>query len=163
MSEVMTISLSKPRVAGRNKKVKAAINEIKDHVQQHTGESDIRIDNRLNEHLWKDGAANPPGSIDVRLVEQDDHLRLEVPDMEAASPAPSTEQTEETTDEEETKDRSFDQLPDDVVETLEDGTIPDGKDALEGVSADELELALKFEKQHKNRKGMKTYIRSNLR
>jgi len=166
MSEVMTISLSKPRVAGRNKKVKAAISEIKDHVQQHTGESDIRIDNRLNEHLWKDGAANPPGSIDVRVVEQEDHLRLEVPDMEAASPAPRTEQKDETQEQEEeteTKDRSFHQLPDDVVETLEDGTIPEGKDALEGVSADELELALKFEKQHQNRKGMKTFIRSNLR
>lgn len=157
MTEVMTINLSKTRAASQNRKAKAAVSEIKNHVAQHTGHEDIRIDNRLNEQLWSNGASNPPGSVDVRLVEEDDHLRLEAPDLEPArSPTP-------TTTEDQTKDRSFNQLPDDVQETLEDETIPDGKEALDGISADELELALKFEKQHKNRKGMKTFIRSNLR
>lgn len=163
MTEVMTINLSKPRAAGRNKKAKAAITEIKNHVAKHTGHEDIRIDNRLNEQLWENGASNPPRSVDVRLVEEDDHLRLEAPDLEPAKTPTSSTDDQEQTEDEATEDRTFDQLSDGVRETLEDGTIPEGKDALEGVSADELELALKFEKQHQNRKGMKTFIRSNLR
>ncbi|MDY6769872.1 MAG: hypothetical protein SVU88_02765 [Candidatus Nanohaloarchaea archaeon] len=53
-------------------------------------------------------------------------------------------------------------LPGDVVETFEDGTIDEGKEAAKELGKDELEKLLNFEEAHQNRKGMKKWLRSNM-
>ncbi|MDY6769217.1 MAG: 50S ribosomal protein L31e [Candidatus Nanohaloarchaea archaeon] len=82
-------------------------------------------------------------------------------DTESVEDSDESEDEEGEAEDEESGDETYD-LPDDVVETFEDGTIGDGKEAAKELGKQELEKLLNFEEAHQNRKGMKKWLRSNM-
>merc|ERR1712044_30118 len=73
MGEVVTreytINLHK-RLHGIGFKYRAprAIKEVKKFAEKQMGTSDVRIDTRLNKHLWSQGVRNVPFRVRVRLA-----------------------------------------------------------------------------------------------
>merc|ERR1711890_54622 len=73
LSEVITreytINLHK-RLHGIGFKYRAprAIKEVKKFAEKQMGPSDVRIDTRLNKHLWSQGVRNVPFRVRVRLA-----------------------------------------------------------------------------------------------
>merc|ERR1712156_583264 len=64
-----TINLHK-RLHGIGFKYRAprAIKEVKKFAEKQMGTSDVRIDTRLNKHLWSQGVRNVPFRVRVRLA-----------------------------------------------------------------------------------------------
>merc|ERR1739845_265193 len=64
-----TINLHK-RLHGIGFKYRAprAIKEVKKFAEKQMGTSDVRIDTRLNKHIWSQGVRNVPFRIRVRLA-----------------------------------------------------------------------------------------------
>nr|CCQ18604.1 60S ribosomal protein L31 [Sycon ciliatum] len=64
----MTVNLHK-RIHGVGFKRRAprAISELKKFASQQMGTSDVRIDTRLNKHVWSFGIRNVPFRVRVRL------------------------------------------------------------------------------------------------
>merc|ERR1711879_275303 len=64
-----TINLHK-RLHGIGFKYRAprAIKEVKKFAEKQMGTSDVRIDTRLNKHLWSQGVKNVPFRVRVRLA-----------------------------------------------------------------------------------------------
>jgi len=56
-----------------------AIKEVKKFAEKQMGTSDVRIDTRLNKHLWSHGVRNVPFRVRVRLA------RLRNEDEDAAN------------------------------------------------------------------------------
>ncbi|MDY6777096.1 MAG: hypothetical protein SVU32_00395 [Candidatus Nanohaloarchaea archaeon] len=166
MQEVATISLGKVRGASRRNKASKAVNEVRRQVAKRT-DKEIRVSNGLNEELWANGAGNPPHSIDVRLVEMEDYVLVRAADAqveETAVDEDELEEEEESPEEaaEEREERDFGAIPEDVRETLKEGTIDEGKEAARELNKSDFELLLNFEEQHQNRTGMKKFLRSNM-
>merc|ERR1712141_696095 len=73
LSEVITreytINLHK-RLHGIGFKYRAprAIEEVKKFAEKQMGTTDVRIDTRLNKHLWSQGVKNVPFRVRVRLA-----------------------------------------------------------------------------------------------
>nr|ACO11787.1 60S ribosomal protein L31 [Lepeophtheirus salmonis]ADD24381.1 60S ribosomal protein L31 [Lepeophtheirus salmonis] len=72
MGEVVTreytINLHK-RLHGIGFKYRAprAIKEVKKFAEQQMGTADVRVDTRLNKHIWSQGVRNVPFRVRVRL------------------------------------------------------------------------------------------------
>merc|ERR1711997_138119 len=64
-----TINLHK-RLHGIGYKYRAprAIKEVKKFAEKQMGTTDVRIDTRLNKHLWSQGVKNVPFRVRVRLA-----------------------------------------------------------------------------------------------
>jgi len=169
MDDTVRLNLSKVRGTSSRKKANKAVSEVRRLVTQRTGAEDVRVSPRLNEALWDRGASSPPRSVDVQLLEYDDHVRVEPADVELSETqedvSQDTEQADEPTDDEagDEDDRTFGAIPEDVRETLREGTIDEGKEAVQELNKADFEVLLDFEEKHKNRKGMKAFLRSNMR
>jgi large subunit ribosomal protein L31e len=55
----------KTKLAPRWRRSKKAVSVLKDFIKKHMKTDNVIICNELNEHLWKDGAKNPPGKVSV--------------------------------------------------------------------------------------------------
>lgn len=168
MDDTVRLDLGKVRGTSRKKKANKAVSEVRRLVSRRTGEDDVRVSPRLNEALWDRGATSPPSSIDVQLLDREDHVRVEPADVELEQTQEDVSQDEETADEPEDEtgdedDRTFDAIPEEVRETLREGTIDEGKEAVQEMNKADFEVLLDFEEKHKNRKGMKAFLRSNMR
>jgi ribosomal protein L31E len=169
MEDTVRLNLGKVRGTSRKKKANKAVSEVRRLVTQRTGADDVRVSPRLNEALWDRGASGPPSSVDVQLLEYDDHVRVEPADVELEQTQEDVSQDEQADDEpadDETgdeDDRTFDAIPEDVRETLREGTIDEGKEAVQAMNKADFEVLLNFEEKHKDRKGMKAFLRSNMR
>lgn len=159
-----TVNLSNTRNTARHNRAAKAMRILRDFVAQHHNTEDVRISATVNNYVWRRGAENPPSSIDIQVVDRDDHVVVEHATTES-EPSAETEESveEETTDaaEEPGADAPAD-LPQEVVDTLSDGTVSDAKDALQGEDAAVLEAALTFEEAHKDRKTLRRFIESQL-
>ncbi|MDY6771019.1 MAG: hypothetical protein SV186_03625 [Candidatus Nanohaloarchaea archaeon] len=165
MDDVVRLNLGKVRGASSRRKAKKAVNEVKRQVSSRTGVDDVRVANSLNERLWERGASSPPRRVDVRIVEERDHVRAEDADVDRDE-SPTQEASTDTQEEDEAQDEEaddFSAIDDDVREVLEEGTIGDGKEAVKELNKADFELLLNFEEKHQNRKGMKKFLRSNMR
>lgn len=170
--ERMTIGLGKVRGSSQHQKAGKAINEIKREVSRHTDVADVRITNNLNEQVWQRGASKPPRRVEVELLDMEEFILVDTAEGEAQETAVTEEQLE-AVDEEETEDTSGEEdadqendqydIPEDVKETLREGTIDDGKEAVKGLNKTDMDSLLAFEEKHKNRKGMKQFLESNKR
>lgn len=173
--QIHTVGLGKARKASSRKRAKKAIKIIKDYIRNHISD-DFKISKRLNQEVWKDGAKNPPRKVKIQAtsLEGTTYIGLVDEDLAGVKPeeeAPQEGETEESEEEsgeeteEEKEEKPGDEidLPEDVKEALREGTIDEGKDAVKTLDKDGLERSLNFEKENKNRKGMKKFIRSNLR
>ncbi|MDY6789249.1 MAG: 50S ribosomal protein L31e [Candidatus Nanohaloarchaea archaeon] len=173
MSDTRTISLNKVRSASRKNKAKKAVNEIKQQIAKYTEYSDIRISNNLNERIWDRGAAKPPRKLDVQLIDLEDHVLVDVADKkqkgleesEAVSEEPEDTEVEENLEEEpeESTEEVEENIPEEVREVLEEGTISEAKEAVKSMNKADFEGLLEFEEKNQNRKGMKKFLRSNMR
>ncbi|MDY6766154.1 MAG: hypothetical protein SVW77_02195, partial [Candidatus Nanohaloarchaea archaeon] len=143
-AEEEPVDLSDEELAERN------VDEVKDLVETGVVDPQRALDveyagkNRKTLIEW----------LQDRLDRDED---AEEPDEESLEPGSAGEE-EETAGEAATEE-TYD-LPDDVVETFEDGTIDEGKDAAKELGKQELEKLLNFEEAHQNRKGMKKWLRS---
>jgi len=182
MAETVRVSLGKVRGTSRRKKASKAVNELRRQVERRTDSTDIRISNNVNERLWSRGMTSPPSSVEVQIIDMDDYVLVEVPDIDITATQEDEQEAEpqdveepeavedETVDEEleeaeeaEDDEREFRNVPDEVKETLRDGTIAEGKEAVKGLNKADFEVLLNFEEKHQNRKGMKKFLRSNMR
>ncbi len=249
--EIHTVGLGQVRKVAPRRRAGKAMKLVKEYVRRHSGVERVSVSNALNEHLWADGARNPPRNVEVQVLVDDGTAHVELADREFSLPeeedeaaeeveaaeltdeelaeknvdevkelvdggavdpqraldveyagknrktliewlqdriggAESTDEAEEepvaepaedgadeapdktATDEEpetdeteESADETYD-LPDDVIETFEEGTIAEGKEAGKELGKQELEKLLNFEEAHQNRKGMKKWLRSNM-
>ncbi len=80
---VFRIPLRVKKVERRNRAARA-VREIKKFVRKQT-EKDIKIDQEINDIIWKRGAQKPPSSIRVRLVDSNSHVLVQSPDRELPS------------------------------------------------------------------------------
>merc|ERR1712018_709888 len=53
---------------GFERRAPRAIKEVKKFAEKQMGTSDVRIDTRLNKHLWSQGVRNVPFRVRVRLA-----------------------------------------------------------------------------------------------
>ncbi|MDY6776980.1 MAG: 50S ribosomal protein L31e [Candidatus Nanohaloarchaea archaeon] len=127
--------------------------------------------------LVEDGTIEAERALDIEYAGKNrktliSWLKERVEDAEDEGEEPEvTEEEEEEVEEaaesegeeveREDSDETYD-LPGEVVETFEEGTIGEGKDAARELGKDEFEKLLNFEEAHQNRKGMKKFLRSNM-
>ncbi|MCJ7450448.1 MAG: 60S ribosomal protein L31 [Candidatus Nanohaloarchaeota archaeon QJJ-9] len=163
MEKLVRLNLGVIRGESRNSRAGKAISKAKEKVRKRTKKEDVRISNTLNEKIWARGVEKPPKSLEVQLVEKDDHVLVTVPESEEVVEGEEREETVEESEEESEEERKFDSIPEDVRDTLSEGTIGEGKDAVKEMNKADFELLLEFEKSHKNRKGMKKFLESNMR
>ncbi len=160
------INISKARAAPRKKRAGKAVRILKKEVARKTDFDDIRVSNGLNEKIWENGG-KPPKTVDVQFLEEEDHLLVGLAEADLEKTTEETVEEEQQTDqepeeEESTEDETYD-IPEDVVEVLEEGTISEGKEAVKEMNKADFEKLLNFEEAHQNRKGMKKFLRSNMR
>jgi large subunit ribosomal protein L31e len=78
-----TIPLKELKLSRRSKRSSQAIKQIKRFIARHikAEESDIWIDPRINELVWKRGIQKPPGSIRVKIsmLEEEGKIGVELP------------------------------------------------------------------------------------
>lgn len=160
MMEVYRINISKSRASSRKNRGGKAVRVLKNEVSRVSGVSDVRISNNLNERIWTNGG-KPPKYLDVQLIEEDDHVIADVADSDYEKEE-KAEKSEESEPEKEEEENSYD-IPEDVQDVLMNGSIDEGKDAVKEMNKADFEKILNFEKAHKNRKGMKKFLRSNSR
>jgi large subunit ribosomal protein L31e len=68
-----TIPLRKGFInAPRYKKTKNAVSELKYFLSRHMKSENVLIGKHLNEHLWLHGIKNPPHSVKVVVIKEDD-------------------------------------------------------------------------------------------
>lgn len=139
------------------------VDEVKELVESETVEAERALDieyagkNRKTLIEW----------LQERVGEEEESEEVgeEVEEVEE-EPEEKEDTGEEETEEEEigeetSEDETYD-LPEDVVETFEEGTIGEGKEAAKELGKQEFEKLLNFEEAHQNRKGMTKFLRSNM-
>jgi large subunit ribosomal protein L31e len=77
VERLYTIPLGKAYNAIRKKRAKRAVNLVKAFIIRHMkmeDETDLSLDNTLNEYLWKQGIEKPPRRVRVRATKDRDGL-----------------------------------------------------------------------------------------
>jgi large subunit ribosomal protein L31e len=74
LSRVYTINLSKVWLTPRIRRTKRAINMIREFAQRHMKSEEIKIDQSLNQVMWKRGIRHPPRKIRVKMVKDEDDV-----------------------------------------------------------------------------------------
>lgn len=60
----------------RKERTGRAVREIKKFMRKQT-DKEIKVDQDLNEKIWKRGAQKPPSSVEVRLVDEEDRVLIQ--------------------------------------------------------------------------------------
>ncbi|MBU7032648.1 MAG: 50S ribosomal protein L31e [Theionarchaea archaeon] len=74
---VYVVPLRKAKGVPRRKKTPRAVSELREFLQHHTKVQTIRIDQKLNEHLWARGIQKPVPRVRVKAtkhVEEDEEF-----------------------------------------------------------------------------------------
>lgn len=69
---VYTVPLKGARRETRNRRAKGAVKLVKEFLKRHMKSGDVKIDQELNQTIWKRGSEKPPSKIRVRAVKLDD-------------------------------------------------------------------------------------------
>jgi len=147
-----TVDLSKIRNYSRRKRASKAMSILREQVSKRE-EGDLSISPEINHHLWDRGASNPPTTIRVEVVEQDDGKRVQLAESE-------TQQTEQTTSTKESTEESSE--TDGKYEEALDGTVSDAKDAIKDMENPDYERLLELEQEGKDRKTLKEFLESRV-
>ncbi len=178
MEGTMKINIGRAKAASKKKRAGKALRLVKKQVTRKTGIKDVRLSNNINEKIWEKGG-KPPRTIEVELIEEEGYVIVDTAEQpvgrkavkkaekkveevkeEAAEEAEESE--EESEDESEESDETYD-LEEELVEVLKEGSISEGKEAVKEMNKADFEKILNFEEAHQNRKGMKKFLRSNMR
>lgn len=119
---IYTVNLSKAKAVSRHRRTAKAVNILREYVHQHSKVDTLKFSNTLNEYLWKDGAASPPTSIEVQVVEDDGVAHIELADIDFE--LPEEEEPEPEMDFEDLKDEEIAEMTvDEVKELVENNAI----------------------------------------
>ncbi len=64
--------------APRYKKASKSIRAIKEFVSKHMKTDKVVIGKYLNQEIWKNGPKNPPSKVSVKVVKEEDKVRVEL-------------------------------------------------------------------------------------
>jgi large subunit ribosomal protein L31e len=79
MERVYNIPLRKEfQKAPRYKKASKSIRAIKKFVSKHMKTENVIIGKYLNQEIWKNGPKNPPSKVSVKVVKEDDKVKVEL-------------------------------------------------------------------------------------
>ena len=73
-SRIYTINLSKVWLAPRIRRTKRAINMIREFARRHMKSEDVKIEQSLNEMMWKRGIRHPPRRVRVKMMKDEDDV-----------------------------------------------------------------------------------------
>ena len=73
-THVYTINLSKAWLTPRYRRTDRVINMIKEFTKRHMKNENVKIDQELNEELWRRGKTNPPRKIRVKMTTEDNSI-----------------------------------------------------------------------------------------
>ncbi|GIU71115.1 MAG: hypothetical protein KatS3mg003_0594 [Candidatus Nitrosocaldaceae archaeon] len=71
---VYTINLAKVVLTPRNRRSKRAINMIREFAMKHMKSEEVKIDEELNNIVWKRGIRKPPRRIRVKMIREPDGI-----------------------------------------------------------------------------------------
>lgn len=80
---VFRVPLNVKKVERRNRAARA-VREIKKFAMNQT-DKDIKLDQDLNDKIWKRGAQKPPSSVRIRLVDSGEYVLVQSPEKELPS------------------------------------------------------------------------------
>ncbi len=129
------------------------VDEVKELVENNAISAQRALDieyagkNRKTLINWLERRVEEPETAE----EAEQEIEAEEEEAEEAAEAEEAEEESETYD-----------LPEDVIDTLRNGTIGDGKEAARQLGKQDFEKLLNFEEAHQNRKGMKKFLKSNM-
>jgi len=72
MERIYTIPISKAWISPRQGRAARAIAIIKEFAAKHMKSSEIKIENDVNELIWRRGIRNPPKRVSVKMVKDKD-------------------------------------------------------------------------------------------
>jgi len=138
-----TVTLSRAKVASRQKRAKKAVSVLRESFDQ-----EVKISRELNESIWSKGIENPPSKV---TVERENGMLYPAESFEN-----NTQQELDDTQEESTEDQaSADER--DYSEVV-DETIGEVKDAVTEMDDPDYEALLEAEKAGKDRKTLKEWL-----
>ena len=107
ISRIYTVPLTRAWISPKQRRAKRAINLIREFAVRHMKSSEVRIEEGLNEVIWRRGIERPPRRITVKMDKGEDgivtvsHLPTEKRTAVAEPTQPSqTEKHGEVTDSE---------------------------------------------------------------
>jgi large subunit ribosomal protein L31e len=104
---VYTINLSKVVLTPRSRRSKRAINMIREFAMKHMKSEEIKIDEELNQIVWKRGIRKPPRRIRVKMVREPDGIIRVKPYTEEVKEEVKHDETEkEELESNETKEKT---------------------------------------------------------
>ncbi|HIQ51023.1 MAG TPA: 50S ribosomal protein L31e [Nautiliaceae bacterium] len=62
----------KIKTAPKWRRAKKAITYVKEFLKRHMKVKEVKLDNSINEEIWKNGAKNPPGKIKVKVKKENE-------------------------------------------------------------------------------------------
>jgi large subunit ribosomal protein L31e len=74
LSRVYTINLSKVVLAPHRRRTKRVINMIKEFATRHMKAEEVKIDEELNQYMWKRGIRHPPRRLRVKMTKDEDDI-----------------------------------------------------------------------------------------
>ena len=107
ISRIYTVPLTRAWISPKQRRAKRAINLIREFAVRHMKSSEVRIEEGLNEVIWRRGIERPPRRITVKMEKGEDgivtvsHLPTEKRTAVIEPTQPSkTEKHDEVTDSE---------------------------------------------------------------
>lgn len=143
-----TVNLSKARAASRQKRAKKAVSVLKEQFSE-----DTKISRELNEHIWQDGAQQPPRKVTVEEIDGvlypagTEETVTEQKEGEAES-----KETEEVSEESETSEADYSEIV--------GGTISEAKEQVNELEDPDYEALIEAEESGKDRKTLKEWFES---
>ena len=52
------------------RRAKKAITVVKSFLKRHMKVEEVKLSEKINQYIWKNGAKNPPGKISVKVVKK---------------------------------------------------------------------------------------------
>jgi ribosomal protein L31E len=153
-----TVSLSEAKKYSRRKRAGAAIKLLRKQVEKREGEK-VSVAPDINHEIWKNGAKNPPTSLEVEVVEIDGELTVKL--AEDDTPVQEQKGYSEEKEEEETETAESTSEDEEYEEAL-DGTVGEAKDNIEDLDNPDYERLLELEKEGKDRKTLKEFLESKI-
>jgi large subunit ribosomal protein L31e len=83
VSRIYTINLGKAQLTPRYRRTDRVVNMIREFASRHMKTDEVKLDQELNRQVWKKGKANPPRSLRVRMVKDEDGVVIVSPYEEA--------------------------------------------------------------------------------
>src|SRR3990172_4174662 len=79
LERVYTINLGKVLLSPNNQRAKRAVNMVKEYARHHMKTEEIKIEEAVNNQIWKRGIKHPPRKIRARMTKTDEGFVLVSP------------------------------------------------------------------------------------